>query len=594
VATSIVPNIGKISQMPSTNESQKPAPVVGWFSASVGLAVLVLTLMLATEPLLPIVWDEGFTLMRLARVRAWLAAVRDPEPFAARWNPRTIGVPLDDVVSPPLASEINTRSKLFSARVIRWFWPFARDEPHGHPPFYALLALVGDGLTPGRNELPRARLGSILFFSATTGALFGSLATRRGVWPGVLGAGAFALSPQLYAMGHYAHYDAPLTCLWLCAILAFAEATIPAAAARFANRRSPRWGWVIIFGVLSGAAAATKLTGWLLPVPFLVWTVLHRDRKGALTLALGALVAAAAVYVFTPPWWSAPWSGLIEFFRSNLTRGESTPISVQFLGKVYKSPNESLPWYNTLVWTVAASPLGFLAWAIAGSARLLRASGERLASLAALCWLFPLVLRALPHTPAHDGVRQMLPAFGCLALMAGLGVSTLPSLRIRCLVTAAITEGAVSIAVMMPVPLSYFSPVVAGLPGAARLGFEPTYYWDTLTPGVLAWVNEHTTPGRSIAFLGAPASYYYLKQSGQLRPVAIPFDQSLPWQWYLVQNRPGAMDAIDRSLINHYGQRRRLLSKLGVPLVWAFERGEMEAVARDRASTSSGRAAIAH
>jgi hypothetical protein len=109
--------------MPSTNESQKPAPVVGWFSASVGLAVLVLTLMLATEPLLPIVWDEGFTLMRLARVRAWLAAVRDPEPFAARWNPRTIGVPLDDVVSPPLASEINTRSKLFSARVIRWFWP---------------------------------------------------------------------------------------------------------------------------------------------------------------------------------------------------------------------------------------------------------------------------------------------------------------------------------------------------------------------------------------------------------------------------------------------------------------------------------------
>ena len=69
----------------------------------------------------------------------------------------------------------------------------------------------------------------MLLFAATSGGLFASLATRRGFWSGVLGAGALALSPQLFAMGHYAHYDAPLTCLWLGSILAFAEAAIPAA-----------------------------------------------------------------------------------------------------------------------------------------------------------------------------------------------------------------------------------------------------------------------------------------------------------------------------------------------------------------------------
>ena len=174
-----------------------------------------------------------------------------------------------------------------------------------------------------------------------------------------------------------------------------------------------------------------------------------------------------------------------------------------------------------------------------------------------------------------------------MALVAGLGVSTRPSLRSRSLVVAAVLEGAVSIAVMMPVPLSYFSPAVGGLPGAAAIGFEPTYYWDTLTSDVLGWVNEHTDPGRSIAFLGAPTSYYYLKQSGRLRPPAIPFDRSIPWQWYLVQNRPGAMDAMDRALIDRYGHRRRLLSKLGVPLVWAFERSEMEAIALENRSISS-------
>ena len=173
--------------------------------------------------------------------------------------------------------------------------------------------------------------------------------------------------------------------------------------------------------------------------------------------------------------------------------------------------------------------------------------------------------------------------------MAGLGVSARPGLRSRGLVVAAVLEGAVSIAIMMPVPLSYFSPAVGGLPGAARIGLEPTSYWDTLTPDVLKWVNDHTAPGRSIAFLGAPTSYYYLKRSVQLRPVAIPFDQSRPWQWYLVQNRPGAMDAMDRALVARFGCRRRLLAKLGVPLVWAFERGETEAIALEHRSPSSDR-----
>ena len=99
------------------------------------LGLVVLVLMLVTEPLLPIVWDEGFTLFRFSRVRGWLAALRDPEAFAASWNSRDFGVEMDDHVRPPRAGEINSRSKLFSPRVVAWFWPFARDEPHGHPPF---------------------------------------------------------------------------------------------------------------------------------------------------------------------------------------------------------------------------------------------------------------------------------------------------------------------------------------------------------------------------------------------------------------------------------------------------------------------------
>ena len=96
-----------------------------------------------------------------------------------------------------------------------------------------------------------------------------------------------------------------------------------------------------------------------------------------------------------------------------------------FLGRTIFTPSQSLPWYNTLVWTAIATPVGFLAFAIVGTIRSAgwRKRANSLAVLATGHWLFLLALRALPHTPGHDGVRQFLPAFGCLALVAGVGAA---------------------------------------------------------------------------------------------------------------------------------------------------------------------------
>ena len=114
-----------------------------------------------------------------------------------------------------------------------------------------------------------------------------------------------------------------------------------------------------------------------------------------------------------------------------------------------------------------------------------------------------MILRAMPHIPGHDGVRLFLPAFGMLALLGGLGARTLlewSSRWAKVAIAAALAEGVVSIAVMMPVPLSYFSPIVGGLPGATKLGMEPTYYWDALSPEARRWLADHTLPGRTIVF----------------------------------------------------------------------------------------------
>jgi hypothetical protein len=560
--------------------ARRPGVAAWGLALAVGLATAAL--MLATAPRLAIVWDEAYTLGRQERLRLWFRALADPPRFAAGWQPPRRGGELvqQEGAPAPLAGQIDSRAKLlFDPEVLAWFWPFARAEPHGHPPFYALVGLAGDLLAPGWAVLPRARLGPTLVFSLTAGTLCLFVTRRWGPWPGLLAAGAWVLQPNLFAHGHYATYDALLASLWLNAILAFAKAVEPATT----PSRYPRWGWAIVFGLLAGCAADTKLTGWLLPLPFLAWSLLYRSRQGALTLLVGGGVALLTLYAFNPPWWTEPVAGVERFLHSNLTRGKTRPIPVLFLGQVYLTPVQSLPWYNTLVWTVFVVPVGFLAFALVGVYRALaRARSEPIGMLAVGHWAFLLLLRALPHTPGHDGVRQFLPAFGVLALVAGLGAATVCERFARtgkALVLAALAEGALSVALFMPVPLSYYSPVVGGLPGAARLGMEPTYYWDALTDDALDWLNAHAEG--EVAFATNPTSWLYLRQTGRLQvPLFVP-GKPAPWAWYVLQNRPGEFRPEQRRLAER-GHAAYVVRKQGVPLLWIFPHSEWERVVEGR------------
>jgi 4-amino-4-deoxy-L-arabinose transferase-like glycosyltransferase len=548
---------------------------LGRWATGLAITLATFTLMVATEPFLAIVWDEGYTLGREARLRAWSLALENPKRFAETWQPPAVELVQQVGAIPPRQNEVDSyRKLLFDPQVLAWFWPFAREEPHGHPPFYALVGLVGDYLTPNRADLPRARLGPMLIFSVTAGALFLFVSLRWGSGTGFLASGAWVLQPNLFGLGHYATYDAILASLWILALMAFAEAL-----RCDPSRRFPRWGWVVAFGVLAGSAADTKLTGWFLPLPLFAWSLLYRDRRGLMTLAFGAIVAALVLYALNPPWWTAPIAGVERFVRSSLNRGKTIPIPVLFLGRVYNTPNDSLPWYNTLIWTVLVTPVGFLALAVAGLVRAgRRFRAEPVGTLIVGNWLFLLLLRALPHTPGHDGVRQFLPAFGVLALVASLGAaSALERLGRwgRAIVAFALAEGALSVALMMPVPLSYFSPIVCGLPGAAALGMEPTYYWDALTADTLEWINTHPPTEAKVRFASYPTSMLYLRQTGQLRRRILPNEPG-PWTWYVLQNRPGAFSPLDRELIRR-NQPSHVVHKWGVPLVWIFPFDEVRA-----------------
>jgi hypothetical protein len=554
-----------------------PSARVQTLLVAIGFSLATACLMLATEPQLAIGWDEGYTLGREARLRDWFRGLVQPSRFTVEWQP----LPLDqDLVqrdqTPPARNQLGSRWKLLTDRnLLEWFWPFAREEPHGHPPFYALIGLVGDVVAPSWQVLPRARLGPILLFSLTVGVIHGFVASRWGAWAATLAAGAWVLQPNLFGHGHYAAYDAVLTSLWIVAIIVFAHVVIPKADST-GERQPARWGWRVVFGVILGCAAATKFTGWLLPLPFLIWSGVYRSRPGFKTLLFGSLIALAVVLALMPPWWTDPVNGVVRFLKSNLNRGKTIPIAIQFLGVRYNTPKESLPWFNTLVWTLFVTPVGFLIFAGTGFWVAWRfGRSEPLGLLIAGHCTFLMMLRALPYTPGHDGVRLFLPAFGVLALLAGLGARYLIDKWGRwakLAIALALIEGIVTLAVMMPVPLSYFSPLVGGLPGASALGMEPTYYWDGLDGDSRNWLAANTQVGETIQFATFPHSWLYLRNIGELPERLVPIDRGQPI-WYVLQNRPGAFSDADRALAAD-GRPAYSVTKLGVPLVWIFPYSE--------------------
>ena len=389
----------------------------------VGLGVSILTawLMLVTEPRMAIHWDEGYTLGREEALRDWFGRC---------------AIPLD---SPPRGSPGRWRTSWFSDRRAG-YRPAQISSIRAEAPVRSrrsrlVLALRARGAAwpsavlcpdwPGRRSsgafVERAgrvpRLGPILLFSLTAGAIFSFLAIKWGKWAAALAAGSWVFQPNLFAHGHYAAYDGVLTSLWVLAVIAFISAVEQQGGVVAPSPPGVHRG----FWRHSGCAAATKFTGWFLPLPFLAWAVLYRSRAGFITVAVGAVIAAIVLFALQPAWWSEPVMGVLRFLESNLSRGTTIRIKIQFLGTTYDTPRQSLPWYNTLVWTLFVTPVGFLVLGAAGIWTATRNwRQERIGILLTGHWTFLMMLRALPHTP---GTRRCQAFSACIRVAGAPGRS---------------------------------------------------------------------------------------------------------------------------------------------------------------------------
>jgi 4-amino-4-deoxy-L-arabinose transferase-like glycosyltransferase len=452
------------------------------------VVVAVLCTLVATSADYALAFDEAFTVDRELTLADWFAAV----------------------VSPPPGT---VRSDFLAPAALERYWRFSRAEPDGHPPFYALLGLAGWRLAPGwLDPLSSYRFGPMVLTAATCGGLYWFLALRRGRLAGLTAALLLVLMPRTFAHAHYAHYDMPVTCLWLLAQIAFLKSL----------RSVP---WIAGFGILLGLAAGTKLTGWFAVVPPVAWWGIREGTPLGLgwlrrirldgrlrvalpghpiklsatrSLVLALPLAAITLYAIQPAWWRAPIWGLERFLVSNLTREKSVPVTSLYLGTVYRF---ALPWHNTVVLTAVTTPVVVVALGLLGIGSTLARSRSAPDELIwVLSWSVLMVVRALPTAPGHDVERLILPSLASLAVLAGLAVGCLADrfrsrrLAVIAPLVAALALGECVIGIVQTYPynLSYYNVAVGGPAGAERLGFDQTYYWETLGPEFLDWARQRS------------------------------------------------------------------------------------------------------
>lgn len=513
----------------------------------------------------PMTWDEGDAIRRAERIQAWCVDLFSPT--SGRSTP--IGHP-------------------FSRRRVWWGFPFTTQR-EGHPALYGIVIALGEAVAPEvMDPLTRYRFGPILVFAVAVGAAAAKMARYWGPQAGWAAATALILQPRLFAHAHYASFDGPLTAFWLLSWATFPErAFTRAAKPTLKEDIFPAIRW----GALLGATMSCKFTGWLAPLPFLIWPVLQRKRRSWSLLRWGFLAALVTFFLCNPPLWVRPIVGMLMFFRFNLHRGQLPGLNIPtyFLGRMYDLYHP-LPWYNTLFWTAVAVPLPILLFFVLGLATIGQRQMRHSVALLAAHWGILIIARAIPGAPPHDGIRLFLPAFAFLGLLAGLGVGvgprilagqtadappshnsadvpehipgkdrrfpTLRSHRHRLHTLALVAAWTALLLCVIPLYcfapqwLSYYNLLIGGLPGATRQGMEPTYYWDGLDHDVLLWLRIRCVPGEKVYFsAGSPDNLDLQHAWGWLapKPASSPADA----RWYVIQHRPSAWNAIDEWLARH-------------------------------------------
>jgi len=425
----------------------------------------------------------------------------------------------------------------FSADNLARYW---RDG-QAHPPLGKLciaLSMVTFGI--GADLITAARIAPAVQFALAAMVLYLWVCPRRGQLAGIAAAATFALMPRIFAHGHFANLEMPTVLLWLLTIIAFEKG--------IRNRR-----WSVACGALFGLALLTKVNAVFLPVVLAPWGIAFHRRKAVRNLIAMAAIGPALFLLGWPALWRDPFGGAWSYLTDKAGR---MIVPTYYLGTTYA--DRFAPFHYPFVMLLATTPLPVLAAAGAGATqcvRRLRAAWREAPREALLLWgvCVPALVLALPAAPKYDGVRLMLPAYPFLAVLAAEGAAwAWERLRRKLKKPRTVGQALAAVAALWllapvvmfhPFQLCYYGELVGGPWGAEKLGFETTYWGDTLNGDALAWLDRHVPERGRVALVavGSLVWQYYVALGEARKDIRLTDFEPGDWDYVVVVPRQGML-----------------------------------------------------
>ena len=460
-------------------------------------------------------WDEGIDAQSALRARAWFGLL------------------------------IRDSGAAFHRDTVEKYWAGDWKE---HPGFTRAVYALGS--LPFISFRKDALYREWYVFRVVSGVMFALLAAlvcgfawRRlgGAIPGIMAAAFFICLPRVFGHAHHVATDLLLALLWFAAAAAFLH-----------GLERPRGS--IALGALLGLAPAVKLTGALIIVPLLLFGFLY-ERKNMWRNVIAALLLAPPVFILAQPMlWHDPAGGVAALFRHYTDPGVAYMIKTQYFGTVY---HRVPPWTYPFAMIGFTTPTVTLVFASSGMVR--AAIEKQLRPVIVFCVLNALflpVVFAAGRLAAYDGERLFLPIFAFLAVLAGAGLAWVYDraklMTILIGVFIIIIGCAKPVIDAQPYSLSYYNELTGGLRGAARAGFEPTYWGDAMTPNFAASLNSALPTGARLSVIGYnPVNIEIFKGMKLLRGdiELVPYGREA--DFLLAFNRPGTWDPRTRYMFAH-------------------------------------------
>jgi 4-amino-4-deoxy-L-arabinose transferase-like glycosyltransferase len=413
-----------------------------------------------------------------------------------------------------------------------------------HPPLTRFLVGLGQRAVMGSNRdgvnLRGGRMASAAAYAGIVFLVVRHAALLAGLAAGIAAGLSIATLPRFFAHGHFASPEVISAFFILWAWIAAGNALLTPKPSAFANLAS-----IIGAGLLLGLALLTKLTAALVPATVLVAVLWLRSWRGLPAYLLWSLVGMLLFFTGWPWMWpvdlpgqSAGFAGSVERYIDYLkTAIKRADLYVWYFGRQY--PGNLVPWHFAPLFAAVTTPIAMLA---AGGVGLVMGFRKQVESprhfLVALAFVLSLAAFCLP-IQRYDGERLFLFLFPLWAVLAGCGyawvIERLPSnWKITATAAALLLAAAPALEIrrMHPFSLSYYNLLVGGVAGANRLGLEPTYWGESLSPRLLDKLAEAAEPDDKAVLAptlyGGHAAYQMTPRLAAKRVVVLPGDQVLP------------------------------------------------------------------